>query len=183
MSPKITFWRIFPKLVSLLIISFFLSGCANAGSWGAKPKNPMLGAGLQGYNHTQYSITAFSINEGYGSIGGTVCCVMIPEKWRPNLIAHIQWNKVDKNNLPFPAPNFNEVEAYRQWKQKLHDNTSSHKAWVPIPQYDKEVCGVDVHFLPCNEVKITTSCYSYGDPEYPITEPMKMKEPAVCPQK
>ncbi|MEQ5045315.1 hypothetical protein ABN117_19485 [Providencia manganoxydans] len=77
MSPKITFWRIFPKLVSLLIISFFLSGCANAGSWGAKPKNPMLGAGLQGYNHTQFEISGFSINEGYGSIGGTVCCVML----------------------------------------------------------------------------------------------------------
>ncbi|MFN7076635.1 DUF3304 domain-containing protein, partial [Proteus mirabilis] len=54
---------------------------------------------------------------------------------------------------------------------------------VPIPQYDEEVCGVDVHFLPCNEVKITTSCYSYGDPEYPINEPHNMKEPAVCPIK
>ncbi|WP_353615094.1 DUF3304 domain-containing protein, partial [Shigella sp. FC1967] len=50
-----------------------------------------MGAGLQGYNHTQFEISGFSINEGYGSIGGTVCCVMIPEKWRPNLIAHIQW--------------------------------------------------------------------------------------------
>ncbi|MEQ5324901.1 DUF3304 domain-containing protein [Proteus sp. fly-1008] len=181
MSPKITFWRIFPKLVSLLIISFFLSGCANAGSWGAKPKNPMLGTGLQGYNHTQFEISGFSINEGYGSIGGTVCCVMLPEKWRPNLIAHIQWKKVDTTKFP-PAPKFSQVEAYKRWKQQLRDNTSTHEAWVPIPQYD-EPCSVKVHFLPCDEVKITTSCYSYHDPEYPITEPMKMKEPAVCPQK
>ncbi|WP_193017600.1 DUF3304 domain-containing protein [Proteus sp. FME41] len=182
MSSKITIWHTYPKLAMLLIISLLLSGCANAGSWGAKPENSLLGAGLQGYNHTQYSITGFSINEGYGSIGGTVCCVMIPEKWRPNLIAHIQWNKVDKNKLS-PAPKFSQVEAYQRWKQELRDNTSSHEAWVPIPQYDKEVCGVDVHFLPCNEVKITTSCYSYGDPEYPINEPHNMKEPTVCPQK
>ncbi|WP_109391953.1 DUF3304 domain-containing protein [Proteus cibi] len=182
MSPKITFWRIFPKLVSLLIISFFLSGCANAGSWGTKPENSILGAGLQGYNHTQYSITAFSINEGYGSIGGTVCCVMIPEKWRPNLIAHIQWEKLDKSKIS-PAPDFDQVEAYNRWEKELDRYTTYHEAWVPIPQYDKEVCGVDVHFLPCDEVKITTSCYSYGDPEYPINEPHNLKEPAVCPQK
>ncbi|MBG6029450.1 DUF3304 domain-containing protein [Proteus hauseri] len=182
MSPKITFWRIFPKLVSLLIISFFLSGCANASAWRTKPENSILGAGLQGYNHTQFEISGFSINEGYGSIGGTVCCVMIPEKWRPNLIAHIQWKKVDTTKFP-PPPDFDQVEAYKRWKQQLRDNTSTHEAWVPIPQYDKEVCGVDVHFLPCDEVKITTSCYSYGDPEYPINEPHNLKEPAVCPQK
>ncbi|HEK0789749.1 TPA: hypothetical protein SMP78_003990, partial [Proteus mirabilis] len=59
MSPKITFWQTYPKLATLLILSLLLSGCANAGSWGAKPENSLLGAGLQGYNHTQYSITGF----------------------------------------------------------------------------------------------------------------------------
>ncbi|SUC18949.1 Protein of uncharacterised function (DUF3304) [Proteus vulgaris] len=181
MSPKITFWRIFPKLVSLLIISFFLSGCANAGSWGAKPKNPMLGAGLQGYNHTQFEISGFSINEGYGSIGGTVCCVMLPEKWRPNLIVHIQWKKVDTTKFP-PAPKFSQVEAYNRWEKELDRYTTYHEAWVPIPQYD-EPCSVKIHFLPCDEVKITTSCKGYGHPEYPINEPHNLKEPAVCSKK
>ncbi|EST56813.1 hypothetical protein K151_3460 [Proteus hauseri ZMd44] len=181
MSPKITFWRIFPKLVSLLIISFFLSGCANASAWGTKPENSILGAGLQGYNHTQFEISGFSINEGYGSIGGTVCCVMIPEKWRPNLIAHIQWKKVDTTKFP-PAPDFDQVEAYNRWEQQLRDNTSTHEAWVLIPQYD-EPCSVKVHFLPCDEVKITTSCKGYGHPEYPINEPHNLKEPAVCSKK
>ncbi|QIF95029.1 DUF3304 domain-containing protein [Proteus vulgaris] len=170
------------KLILLILAySFFLSGCANAGSWGAKPKNPMLGAGLQGYNHTQYSITAFSINEGYGSIGGTVCCVMIPEKWRPNLIAHIKWEKLDKSKIS-QAPKFSQVEAYNRWEKELDRYTTYHEAWVPIPQYD-EPCSVKVHFLPCDEVKITTSCKGYGHPEYPINEPHNLKEPAVCPQK
>ncbi|WYW98175.1 DUF3304 domain-containing protein [Proteus vulgaris] len=170
------------KLILLILAySFFLSGCANAGSWGAKPKNPMLGAGLQGYNHTQYSITAFSINEGYGSIGGTVCCVMLPEKWRPNLIAHIKWEKLDKSKIS-QAPKFSQLEAYNRWEKELDRYTTYHEAWVPIPQYD-EPCSVKVHFLPCDEVKITTSCKGYGHPEYPINEPHNLKEPAVCPQK
>ncbi|HEK0789750.1 TPA: DUF3304 domain-containing protein, partial [Proteus mirabilis] len=121
------------------------------------------------------------INEGYGSIGGTVCCVMIPEKWRPNLIAHIKWEKLDKSKIPL-APDFDQVEAYNHWEKELDRYTTYHEAWVPIPQYD-EPCSVKVHFLPCNEVKITTSCKGYGHPEYPINEPHNMKEPAVCPQK
>ncbi|MGA3696267.1 DUF3304 domain-containing protein, partial [Enterobacteriaceae bacterium TYF_5] len=128
MSPKITFWQTYPKLATLLILSLLLSGCANAGSWGAKPENSLLGAGLQGYNHTQYSITGFSINEGYGSIGGTVCCVMIPEKWRPNLIAHIKWEKLDKSKIPL-APDFDQVEAYNHWEKELDRYTTYHEAW------------------------------------------------------
>ncbi|HCZ8496557.1 TPA: DUF3304 domain-containing protein, partial [Proteus mirabilis] len=90
--------------------------------------------------------------------------------------------KVDISKLP-PPPKLTHAEAFKKWEQLVHNNTSRHEAWVPIPQYDEEVCGVDVHFLPCNEVKIATSCYSYGDPEYPINEPHNMKEPAVCPIK
>ncbi|MGI4484452.1 DUF3304 domain-containing protein [Klebsiella pneumoniae] len=36
--------------------------------------------------------------------------------------------------------------------------------------------------LPCDDVKVTTSCYTYGSPSYPIKEPVRMKEPAVCPK-
>lgn len=169
------------RILLILAYSFFLSGCANAGSWGTKPQNPMLGAGLQGYNHTQYSITGFSINEGYGSIGGTVCCVMLPEKWRPNLVAHIKWEKLDKSKIS-QAPKFSQIEAYNRWEKELDRHTTYHEAWVPIPQYD-EPCSVKVHFLPCDEVKITTSCKGYGHPEYPINEPHNMKEPAVCSKK
>ncbi|HFX6993722.1 TPA: hypothetical protein ACIFOZ_005395, partial [Klebsiella pneumoniae] len=36
--------------------------------------------------------------------------------------------------------------------------------------------------LPCDDVMVTTSCYTYGSPSYPIKEPVRMKEPAVCPK-
>ncbi|WP_171742558.1 DUF3304 domain-containing protein, partial [Shigella sp. FC1967] len=53
---------------------------------------------------------------------------------------------------------------------------------VEIPEYD-DPCDVKVHFLPCQEVRITLSCYSPGHPNYPITVPTKMEEPAVCSKK
>ncbi|HEK0737247.1 TPA: DUF3304 domain-containing protein, partial [Proteus mirabilis] len=83
-----------------LSVTLLLTGCVGAFSLAPKPQP--LAAGIQGFNHTQYSITGFTINEGYGSIGGTVCCVLLPEQWRPNLVAHIEWNKVDISKLPPP---------------------------------------------------------------------------------
>jgi hypothetical protein len=54
---------------------------------------------------------------------------------------------------------------------------------VPLPDYNgQDTCGITVHFLPCDEVKVTTSCYTYGSPAYPIKEPLRMKEPKVCPK-
>ncbi|MFG6437786.1 hypothetical protein ACF1X5_20085, partial [Klebsiella quasipneumoniae] len=31
-------------------------------------------------------------------------------------------------------------------------------------------------------VKVATSCYDYGNPNYPIKDPIKMEEPEVCPK-
>jgi hypothetical protein len=32
---------------------------------------------------------------------------------------------------------------------------------VPLPDYNgQDVCGITVHFLPCDDVKVTTSCWS-----------------------
>ncbi len=45
-----------------------------------------------------------------------------------------------------------------------------------------DVCGITVHFLPCDDVKVTTSCWSPRNANYPIKEPVRMKEPAVCPK-
>ncbi|WP_300732918.1 hypothetical protein [Pseudomonas sp.] len=37
-----------------------------------------------------------------------------------------------------------------------------------------------VHFLPCDEVQVTTSCYAYGSPEYPIKTSLHLPEPPSC---
>ena len=71
-----------------------------------------------------------------------------------------------------------EEEAYARHKA----NFQKHSMVVDIPQYGKERCGITVHFLPCNQVKVTTICDGYGTPNYPIKEPLEMKEPAQCPK-
>ena len=58
-----------------------------------------------------------------------------------------------------------------------------HSAVVPVPDYTgQKTCGITVHFLPCDEVRVTTSCVVYGYPGHPIKDPLKMTEPKVCPK-
>lgn len=53
---------------------------------------------------------------------------------------------------------------------------------VDIPDYGDRKCGLTVHFLPCNQIKVTASCKTYGAAEYPIKEPREMEEPEQCPK-
>ncbi|RCK86017.1 DUF3304 domain-containing protein [Klebsiella pneumoniae] len=63
----------------------------------------------------------------------------------------------------------------------------NHTKWAinhfSMPDYNgQDVCGITVHFLPCDDVKVTTSCWSPRNVNYPIKEPVRMTEPAVCPK-
>ncbi|MDC5887071.1 DUF3304 domain-containing protein [Proteus mirabilis] len=148
----------------------------------AQPSDYNAGS-IDGFNHTEYEISDFKINGAMGSTSGTVCCVMIPKKWTPELKAYISWDSLSPKaveNLGI-IPNFNDEDNYDKWRIKLKNSLEHHEAIVPIAQYDKS-CGLQVHFLPCNEVKVVSSCYWYGMPEYPIQAPKNMKEPAVCPK-
>ena len=56
---------------------------------------------------------------------------------------------------------------------------SRHKAIVEIPRYS--VAGtLKVHFLPCNQVRVSADNIKVMDPRYPYSYPMKMEEPEVC---
>ncbi|EMB0751518.1 DUF3304 domain-containing protein [Providencia rettgeri] len=162
---------------TLCTLVLLLSGCSLAAS-----KNQPMAAGLSGYNHTLGSITSFSVNGSRVSVGGVQCCVLLPAKWTPGLHARVKWESLDKSKLS-PMPKFSQVEAYKRWEAELDQYSTQHEVSVPIPEYDADTaCSMKVHFLPCNQVKVTTSCQSYGSVGYPINEPMDMKEPAVCPK-
>nr|WP_246881509.1 DUF3304 domain-containing protein [Pseudomonas protegens] len=50
---------------------------------------------------------------------------------------------------------------------------------MEIPRYD--IPGVlKVHFLPCDQVRVTAAGTSPGYPGYPYNYPMEMEEPEVC---
>ncbi|HDY5945571.1 DUF3304 domain-containing protein, partial [Klebsiella pneumoniae] len=80
-------------------------------------------------------------------------------------------------------PGFADSTKYREWRDNLKQNNRQHSKTVPLPDYNgQDVCGITVHFLPCDDVKVTTSCWSPRNANYPIKEPVRMKEPAVCPK-
>ncbi|WP_455852931.1 DUF3304 domain-containing protein [Pantoea endophytica] len=158
------------------IVVSILSGCSqSSGDDGYTAGN------LSGINHMADSgVNSFSVNGYGGTLTGNSCCIMLPEKWTPELKARIEW-EVDPNpNVILPPLGTDEFrKAYAQHKTKYQQ----YKTIVKIPQYGKERCGLTVHFLACNQVKVTTACSGYGTSGYPIKEPLNLKEPTTCPVK
>ena len=160
-------WMLFVYVVLLV------SGCSRAGGGG------YTAGDIRGYNHTQQGINHFTVNGYGGGVRGNTCCILLPDKWTPELKAHVEW-EVDINPYIVLPPL--GTDAFRRAYAKHEASYQKHSMVVDIPQYGKERCGITVHFLPCNQVKVTTICDGYGTPNYPIKEPLEMKEPAQCPK-
>ena len=144
--------------------------------------NEMVGGNIRAVNHTLGAINWFSVN-GYRAHGGggSSCCIVMPIKWRPGLKANIEW-EVDPEPFAIIKRKTTEYgfdeEAWAEHESKFQ----RHSAIVDIPAWPgTERCGLAVHFLVCNQIKVTSSCWGYGSPKNPIKEPLDMKEPSVCP--
>ncbi|QDI07310.1 hypothetical protein electrica_01102 [Klebsiella electrica] len=159
----------------LLAVFLLLTGCEQSNAETSSAGN------IRGYNHVAgQNVNWFSVNGYSSTLNGNSCCVMIPDKWRPGLIAHIEW-EVDPNadeKIPRRKEGFGfDQKAYALHKAKYRQ----YSADVSIPKYDQSA-GISVHFLPCHQVKVYAGEASYGAEIYPIKEPMNMKEPATCPK-
>ncbi|WP_456310727.1 DUF3304 domain-containing protein [Serratia proteamaculans] len=161
-------WILFVLLVLLI------SGCSQAESGG------YTAGDLRGYNHTQQGINYFRVNGYGGGVRGNTCCILLPDKWTPGLKAHVEWEVDPKTASEFPG--YEDWDEYLKWEKEVKSSFQKYSAVVDIPKYGEERCGITVHFLPCNQVKVTTICDGYGTPDYPIKEPLDMKEPAQCPK-
>lgn len=141
----------------------------------------VTGGNLRGVNHTQEGITNFSVNGYSGFVGGDSCCILLPNTWRSGLKAQVEWV-----SDPNPREKIKrKTRGYGFDEQALAKHEASYKnnsAIVDIPKYGEKRCGLTVHFLPCGKVKTTTSCWAYGNPNYPIKEPLNMPEPKTCPR-
>jgi hypothetical protein len=162
----------------LLLLSL-LAGCS-----GGTPK--FLAGDLNGVNHTSAAINYFTVN-GYGGpnispygYGGGYCCVLLPSQWVPGLMLEVKWEtdpdpykRLKRKVSGYGA----DPEAYAQHKA----NYRKHTAIIELPPYEEDgLCALEVHFLSCNQIKLSTSCWGYPSPNSPIKEPLEMKEPAVC---
>ncbi|MCL8236158.1 DUF3304 domain-containing protein [Klebsiella pneumoniae] len=113
--------------------------------------------------------------------GGGGCCFSVPARWTPGMTVRVDWETGQGSSAGFPG--FADRAKYKAWIADIDAQKRQHSQTVPLPDYNgQDVCGITVHFLPCDDVMVTTSCYTYGSPSYPIKEPVRMKEPAVCPK-
>ena len=169
-----------PLLAGLLL----LSGCS-------QPAAQARGGGggtIKAINHTRWAVNNFSVN-GQSGIdiigpyqgGGGGCCYSVPAQWKPGTTVLIDWESGEASTEGFPG--FANYEKYLAWEKKMSAQNRQHSKTVPLPDYNgQDTCGITVHFLPCDEVKVTTSCWSPKNANYPIKEPIRMKEPKICPK-
>lgn len=147
----------------------------------------VLSAPIMGYNHTPAAINEFTVNGAGGQNlgphqggGGQVCCGVIPKYWVPGLEAIVEW-EIDPNpkaELKRDRYGSLDMQDYRRHAK----NYTHHKAVVEIPRYERPG-PIRVHFLPCNQVRVTAAATSPGYPGYPYNYPMVMERVAECPKK
>ena len=158
----------------LVLLALLTTGCSFASD------DDVTGGNLRGVNHTRQEVSRFSVNGYGGLVGGNTCCILLPDKWRPGMKVQVKWKSVDTKNIDFPG--YGDEKKFQEWQQKIAAHSVNKSAVADVPQYGAKRCGLTVHFLPCDKVKVTTSCWGYGSPEYPIKEPLNMPEPKTCPR-
>ena len=148
-----------------------------------------LAGSLEAINHTHWAINRFSV-EGRSGVdiigpyqgGGGGCCYVAPSRWKPGMMVHVEWET--GLAYSYDNPGLADEAKYDAWLDKIDAQKRQHTQSVPIPDYTgQKVCGLTVHFLPCDELQVTTSCHAYGSPEYPIKTPLHLPQPQSCPSK
>jgi hypothetical protein len=140
-------------------------------------------ANIRAVNHTKGAINWMKVN-GYGvdGGGGRTCCIGLPLRWRPGLVAEIEW-EVDPD--PFAEIKRRPLEEGAGFdKDAFAEHAAKYKRFkktVPIPEWPgTKSCEFNVHFLTCNRVRVMTACLTIHHPDYPIKDGYSLKEPDVC---
>ncbi|MDF2399698.1 DUF3304 domain-containing protein [Pseudomonas sp. 3MA1] len=171
-------WKTAVSLTGWLSAVLLVTAC--------RSQSPMLSAPVTGYNHTSAAINRFSVNGAGGPNlgphqggGKQSCCGVVPRYWVPGLRAVVEW---EKDPDPYTYGDWPERQFSDAWTKRMAEHKkgySRHKVIVEIPRYD--IPGVlKVHFLPCDQVRVTAAGTSPGYPGYPYNYPMEMEESEVC---
>lgn len=167
------------RALCLLICSLLGVGCSS------QPRKH-LSPPVTGYNHTSAAINWFRVNGDGGPNlgphkgGGKFnCCTTVPSKWHPGMTATVEW---EKDPEPFAYANWPPLgtDGYRAAYKQHSAKYIRHRATVEIPPY-RGVGSMNIHFLPCDQVRIAVNGVLPGRPSYPHNEELNMEEPRICP--
>jgi len=148
-------------------------------------------ARIIGINHTHWAINHFAVDghSGLDAIGawqgGGGGHISLPAEWVPGMTVRIDWETGASgiSELADEFPGYADWPRYLAWVEKVDAQKRQHSKLASVPDYtDQKVCGVTVHFLPCDEIQVTTSCKGHGNPDYPINIPLRLPEPQSCPK-
>ncbi len=143
---------------------------------------------IDAINHTHWAINRFSV-DGRSAIdiigpyqgGGGGCCYIALARWQPGMTVRVDW----ETGVAYAdeSPGYLDWPKYLAWEKKIDSQKRRHSKQVAVPDYTgQKVCGITVHFLPCDELQVSTSCHAYGSPDYPIKTALQLPEPQSCPQ-
>lgn len=170
-APSILFrWLTLGCALAMVLV---LSGCEPPA-----PRKPQdMAVGITGYNFTAEGVQEYYVNGSrgsnlppYGGGGKTSCCVRLPGQWTPEVMVKVDWTIGHytqpweiRKDMPY------EQEHACCWTQRTLSKT------VAVERYRKEGGGVQVFFLPNDEIKVWVSDYDLGFAGHPSGLPYPRK--------
>lgn len=127
--------------------------------------NEMVGVALTGIDHLadHVSVQDFYVDGTPGAQAGQggslVCCVKLPNAWRPDLTVEVRW-------------------FVQNWRDCIY---TGHSGRVPVERYD-QLGQMWVHFLADGNVRVVSSNYypegaRQPGSKYPVKDPIPNKAP------
>jgi hypothetical protein len=179
----------YSRRLALAFCALLASGCTTPP---APAQTRSTSGTIEAINHTHWAINWFIV-DGRNAVdiigpyqgGGGACCFSVPAQWRPGMTVRVDWETGASgvSDLAKEFPGFADRHKYLAWVDQVNAQKRQHSQIVPIPDYsDQDACGITVHFLPCDQLKVTTSCLTFDNPQYPIRLPLQLPEPASCPK-
>lgn len=180
------FLKIIENSLGVLRSIRFLLCVSLVSLYGCHTAPEMVSTPVTGFNHTSAAINRFSVNGAGGHPvsafqGGAtqVCCGMLPAQWNPDLRATIEWEKDPNPREMIKRDKYGQFDKEDYKRHVAH--YSRHEATVEIPKYGSDFCAIQVHFLPCDQIRISTTCFAPRNINYPDDSLFQLEGSVICP--
>ena len=166
---------------NLLLLIFGLMNLA-----ACQAQSEMLGTPISGYNHTSSNINRFTVNGGggpnigphQGGLNSQTCCTTLPRTWTPGLKAVVEWESDPAPRAAIKRDMYGQIESDAYTRHAA--NYTHHKEIVDVPSYGEKFCAIQVHFLACDKIRVSTTCFTPDHPKYPDHDYFQLKGVTIC---